>query len=115
LRVTKYLISFPGDAMDHIPEEEQPAVSDAAHAVVQEAKDAGVFVFAGGVDEDAPPVLVAGDGTVTPVSNPGPKDFGGYTLLDVPSREETLEWVAKIASACRCPQEVREFMYDPLV
>lgn len=50
--MTRYLISFPGDAMAHIPEEEGPAVADAAHAVVQEAKDAGVFVLAGGLDEE---------------------------------------------------------------
>src|SRR5262245_48799746 len=31
--MTRYLISFPSGAMDHIPEEEMPAVGDAAHAV----------------------------------------------------------------------------------
>ena len=33
--MTRYLISFPDGAMDHIPEEEKPAVANAAHAVVQ--------------------------------------------------------------------------------
>ena len=42
--MTKYLISFPSSAMVFPPEELQ-AVSDASHAVVQEAKDAGVWVF----------------------------------------------------------------------
>ena len=50
--MTKYLISFPSGAMD-VTEEELPAVSDASHAVVQEAKDAGVWVFGGGIDESA--------------------------------------------------------------
>ncbi len=40
--MTRYLISFPSVAMDHIPHEEFPAVGKAAHAVVQEAMDAGV-------------------------------------------------------------------------
>jgi len=40
--MTRYLISFPSGAMDHIPAEEMPAVGEAAHAVVQEAMDAGV-------------------------------------------------------------------------
>jgi hypothetical protein len=31
----------------------------------------------------------------------------------VPSREEALEWAAKIAVACRCAQEVREIGFDP--
>jgi hypothetical protein len=109
--MTRYLISFSSDAMDHIPEEEGPDVADAAHAVVQEAKDAGVFVFAGGVDEDVDPVLVAGDGKVAVGTYP----LGGITIIDVPSRDAALEWAAKIATACRCPQEVSAFGRDPAV
>ena len=63
--MTRYLISFPSGAMDHIPAEEFPAVGEAAHAVVQEAMDAGVWVFGGGLAEDVDPVMVAGDGTIT--------------------------------------------------
>ena len=54
--MTRYLISFPSDAMDHIPEEQMPHVAEAAHAVIQEAKDAGVYIFTGGLDEDVDPV-----------------------------------------------------------
>ena len=39
--------------------------------------------------------------------------IGGFAIVDVPSREEALEWAAKIAVACRCAQEVRELMPDP--
>ncbi|MFF5001630.1 hypothetical protein ACFY3G_02275 [Streptomyces phaeochromogenes] len=38
---------------------------------------------------------------------------GGYTILELPSREAALEWAAKIAVTCRCSQEVRAFGYDP--
>ena len=62
--MTKYLISFPGAAMV-FPDEDLQAVSDALQAVVQEARDAGVWVFGGGIDESIPPVMVDGDGTVT--------------------------------------------------
>ena len=41
--------------------------------------------------------------------------IGGFATLDVPSRENALEWAAKFAVACRCAQEVRETMFDPLV
>ena len=110
--MTRYLISFPSDAMDHIPDGEGPAVADAAHAVVQEAMDAGVFVFAGGLHEEVS--LVATDGTVTDA--PGGKAYiGGLTIIDVPSREEALQWATKIAVACRCPQEFREVGPDPAV
>ena len=53
--MTRYLISFPSGAMDHIPEEEGPEVARAAHAVIQDAKDAGVYLFAGGLDEEVDP------------------------------------------------------------
>jgi hypothetical protein len=108
----RYLISFDAHAMDHIPDDEGPAVSDAAHAVVQEAIDAGVWVFGGGL-ENQKALIAAGDGTVTDGSYP--EAIGGMSIVDVASREEALEWGAKIAVACRCAQEVREFMTDPRV
>jgi hypothetical protein len=49
--MTKYLISFPSSAMDHIPQDEFSDVSAAAHAVLREAKAAGVWVFGGGINE----------------------------------------------------------------
>ena len=111
--MTKYLISFPGEAMV-VPEEEFESVVEASHAVIEEAKAAGVYVFAGGIDEDVDPVLVAGDGTVTEGTYPGRAvPNGGYTVLELPSREAAVEWAAKIAVACRCSQELREFQYDP--
>ncbi len=73
--MTRYLISFPSGAMDHIPVEEMPSVGEAAHAVVREAMDAGVFVFGGGLAEDVDPVLVAGDGTITAGTYPQTKDL----------------------------------------
>jgi hypothetical protein len=109
--MTRYLISFPSDAMDHIPEEESLDVGEAAHAVIREAMDAGVYVFTGGLDEDVDPVLVAGDGTVTAGTYP----LGGVTIIDVPSRDAALEWATKIAAACRCPQDVSPFGVDPAV
>jgi hypothetical protein len=114
--MTRYLISFPSSAMDHIPQQEFPAVGEAAHAVAQEAMDAGVWVFGGGLAEDVDPVMVAGDGTVTGGTYPQTREFnGGFTVLDLTSREAAREWAAKFATACRCAQEVREFMADPAV
>ncbi len=105
----QYLISFGAHAMDHIPDEDMAAVAKAAHAVIQEAISTGVFVCAGGL-EDRNAKIVATDGTVTDAPT---TDGGGMTVVEVPSREEALEWAAKIAVACRCAQEVREFGPDP--
>jgi hypothetical protein len=113
--MTRYLISFDDGAMDHIADEDAPAVGEAAHAVVREAKDAGVFVFTGGLEPQRASV-VATDETVTDGPYPETKEvIGGLTVIDVPTREEALKWAAKIAVACRCAQEVREFMPDPIV
>jgi hypothetical protein len=51
--MTKYLISFPSEAMV-VPEEDFEAVVEASHAVIEEAKAAGVYVFGGGIDEAFP-------------------------------------------------------------
>jgi hypothetical protein len=110
--MTRYLISFADGAMDHIPDEEMPAVSKAAHAVVQEAVDAGVWVFGGGLERQRATV-VATDGMVADGPYPETKEvIGGFAVVDVPSRAEALPWAAKIAAACRCAQEVRELLPD---
>jgi hypothetical protein len=110
--VTRYLISFDQGAMDHIPDEDAPAVGEAALAVSKQAMDAGVFVFAGGFTEEVS--VVATDGTVTDAPKSKPH-IGGGMIVDVPSREGALEWAARIAVACRCAQELHEIMPDPAV
>jgi len=111
--MTKYLISFPSAAMD-IPDGGLQEVANAAHAVVGEAKDAGVWVFGGGIDASVPPVMVSGNGTVSEGTYPQTAHIeGGYTVLELPSYDAALHWAAKIAAACRCAQEVRAFQYDP--
>jgi hypothetical protein len=97
----------------HIPDEDFSDVAKAALAVDREARDAGVFVFSGGLESERASI-VATDGTVTDGPYPETKEvIGGLTVVDVPSREEALKWAAKIAVACRCAQEVRVFQPGP--
>ena len=57
--------------------------------------------------------VVATDATVTAGPYPESKAvIGGFSIIEVPSREGALSWAIRIA-ACRCTQEVREIMYDP--
>lgn len=112
--MTRYLISFDDGTMS-IPDEALPAVSEAAHKVVREAQDAGVWVFGGGL-ESQQASIVATDGSVAAGPYPETKAvLGGFAIIEVPSREDALEWAAKIAAACCCAQEVREIMDDPAV
>ena len=61
--MARYLISFDDGAMT-VPEEDMPAVGEAAHAVVREAQDAGVWIFGGGVKSQRASI-VASDGKVS--------------------------------------------------
>ena len=109
----RYLISFDDGSMDHIPDEDFPAVGEAAHAVVRQAKAAGAWIFGGGILRQQA-TIVAADGTVSVGPVPETKAVvGGFSIIEVPSREEALAWAARIAEACRCAQEVREIMFDP--
>jgi hypothetical protein len=112
--MTRYLISFDDGEMA-IPAKELPVVDEAAHAVVRAAQEAGVWIFGGGMANQRASI-VAPDGTVTDGPYPETKAvIGGFVIIDVPSREMALEWAGKFARACRCAQEVREIMFDPLV
>lgn len=112
--MSRYLISFDDGAMT-FAEEEGPAVGEAAHRVVQAAQEAGVWIFGGGVESQRASI-VATDRTVAYGPYPEAKAVvGGFAIVEVSSRAEALEWAAEFAVACRCPQEVREIMFDPLV
>lgn len=111
--MTKYLISFPASAMD-VSAEELPAVGEAARAVIRDAKAAGVYVFGGGINEQAGSLMVAGDGSIGDGTYPQTREFnGGFCVMELATRDAAIEWAARIAKACRCAQELREFMYDP--
>jgi len=108
----RYLISFDDGSMNHIPEEDFPAVDEAVHKVAQEAKDAGVWIFGGGLLTQRASI-VATDGTISDGPFPETKAvIGGFSIFEGASREDALAWAAKIAAACRCAQEVREIGYD---
>ena len=114
--MTRYVISFDDGAMDGISAEEMPAVGHAAHAVVDQAKVAGVWITGGGVlGHEA--TVVAPDGSITRrVVRAGVGDhLGGFVVLDVSSHEDALRWAARFAVACRCAQEVWPLMDDPNV
>ena len=88
--MAKYLISFPSAAMV-VPDGEWEAVGRDAHAVIDEAKAAGVYVFGGGIDEAVPPVLVSADGTFSAGGYSwAPPLNGGFTVLELHRARTTL-------------------------
>ncbi|SDH99455.1 YciI family protein [Agrococcus jejuensis] len=110
--MTFYLISFPSGEMQ-LDEGGLEQASIDSHQVIRDAKAAGVYVFGGGINEGVPPVRVAADGTVEEGTYAQTARLeGGYTILNLPDRAAAEEWAAKIAKACRCRQELREFWFD---
>jgi hypothetical protein len=106
--MSQYAITFPARTMILSPEDFQQAGID-ANAVVEEMKAAGVYVAAGGIDPEAPVDLVTADGATSPGPYGDTEGFnGGLTIIEVATRGEAVMWAAKIAAACRCPQELRE-------
>ena len=110
--MSKFLISFPSAAMELTTDELELASID-SHALIEEAKAAGIYVFGGGIDEAVAPVLVSGDGSVSTGAYPGSQLTGGFLVLELPDRDAALTWAQKVAKTCRCAQELREFMFDP--
>ncbi len=83
-----------------------------ARAVVDEMKVAGVYVFAGGLEEEIDRAFHADatSGTLTFVDGPyGKADefVGGLTVIDVEDDAAARIWAGKVAQACGWPQEVR--------
>ena len=84
-----------------------------ARAVVDEMKASGVYLFAGGLDNEAAVFHVEpGDGT--PIFTDGPyaetkEVLGGFAAVDVPDEDTARYWAGRIAVACDWPQEVRIF------
>lgn len=109
----RFLISFDDGAMSHIPATDWGQVSEDAHAVVREAKAAGVWIFGGGLQSQRA-TIVGTDGTATAGPYPETKAVvGGFSIIEVPNQEVARAWAARLARSCRCPQEVREIMFDP--
>lgn len=60
--------------------------------------------------------IVGTDGAITLGDFPETKAvLGGFSIVEVPTLAEALEWARRFAAACRCAQEVRVLMDDPEV
>jgi hypothetical protein len=110
--MTQYAIYFHQQWVgDHSPEwfgSRGPLAS----AVVEDMKSAGVYVFAGGLEDDIDQAFSADATSGTLLITDGPyiesKEWlGGITVVDVTTEDEARMWAGKMAVACGWPQEVR--------
>jgi hypothetical protein len=115
--VPKYLLYFNQQWVgDHSPEWFRSR-APLAMGVVDEMKEAGVYVFAGGLEEDGPIRSVdptRGDVVVTDGPYVETKEWlGGFAVVDVEDDEAAAFWGAKIAEGCGWPHEIRRFGPEP--
>ena len=109
----EYLIYFNQQWVGNHTEEWFRGRGPLAKAVVDEMKAAGVYVFAGGLEEEGP--IYSADATSgTLVMTDGPyvetKEFlGGFAVVEVADDEVAKMWAGRLAEACGWPQEVRRF------
>ncbi len=108
--MSQYLIYFNQQWVGDHPEEWFIPRGPLARAVVSEMKEAGVLVFAGGLEEEIESAIGFDDaGNASgPITASG-EFLGGMTIINVSSDEEARKWGAKVAIACGWPQEVRKF------
>ena len=112
--MTEYLIYFNQQWVGDHSEEWFRGRGPLAMAIVGEMKAAGVYVFAGGLEEETDRAFSADATSGTLTFTDGPyvetKEFlGGLTVVDVDDEEAAKVWAGKIAEACGWPQEVRRF------
>ena len=116
--MAEYLIYFNQQWVGDHTEEWFRSRGPLAAAVVEETKAAGVYVFAGGLDEDVDTAFSADATSGTLLFTDGPfvetKEYlGGLTIVDVADEDAARMWAGKIAEACGWPQEVRQFGSRP--
>ncbi|MCM0620022.1 YciI family protein [Nocardioides bruguierae] len=112
--MTQYLIFFNQQWVGDHPAEWFAERGPLARAAVEEMREAGVLVFAGGLEEDPAEGFSADatSGELTFSTGPyrqTPEFVGGMTIVDVPGEDEARYWGGRVAEACGWPQEVRPF------
>ncbi len=113
----EYLIYFNQQWVGDHTEEWFSGRAPLASAVVEEMKQAGVYLFAGGLEEDGPVYSAdATSGTVLFTDGPyveSKEYLGGFAVVDVADDDAAKQWAGKVAEACGWPQEVRRFGSHP--
>ncbi len=112
--MTQYMLSVPGSVDDAAPSEEviQQMFAD-VDKFNQKVRDAGKWVFAGGLEPITTATVVDATGD-SPTVTDGPyseaKEFlGGFWVIEAADLDEALQWAKEGSAACGGAVEVRPF------
>lgn len=113
--MSTYLIALYQPTGPTPPPEVLEPVMREVDAIRQEIRDAGQWVFAGGLhDPSTATVLRAQDGEVVVTDGPFAEvkeHLGGFTVVDAPDLDAALGWGRRYATATGLPIEVRPFRW----
>ncbi|MBS2963412.1 hypothetical protein KGA66_10170 [Actinocrinis puniceicyclus] len=114
--MNKYLLSIYTPHGPVPPPEVLGPIMKGVADLVQEAKDAGAWVFNGGLHAPSTAtVLRYKEGEVLMTDGPyveGKEYLGGFTIIQAPDLDAALEWGRKLARVITLPIEVRPFVAE---
>jgi hypothetical protein len=110
--MAEYLIYFNQQWVGDHPAEWYMTRVEPSMAVVRAMEEAGVLIYAGGLEEDLALAASADATSGELVITDGPyietKEYlGGLTIIDVETEEEARRWAGRVAEGCGWPQELR--------
>jgi hypothetical protein len=114
--MTQYMLSVVHDGtenFDAMPQDEVDAIFASVDAFNDEVRQAGKWVFAGGLKPVEASSVVDGRAG-SPVVTDGPysesKEYlGGFWVITASDLDEALDWAARGSKACGAKVEVRPF------
>jgi hypothetical protein len=111
----KYMLSIVQPTGGEISREDLDKVMADVRALRTEIKEAGAWVFAGGLAEPSTATVVRANGDeVLTTDGPfaeGKEHVGGFNVVDAPDLDAALEWGRKLSRATTLPIEVRPFQH----
>ena len=110
--MTQYLLTVIEPTGAGTPENLEEIMRD-VQALDREMRDAGIWVFAGGLHEPSTAtVLRPQDGEILVTDGPfaeGKEHVGGFSIIEAPDLDGALEWGRRLSRATTLPIEVRPF------
>ncbi len=114
--MTQYLLSVYIDETQEPPAEVIEKAYKDVDTLNQQIKEAGAWVFAGGLHPSTTATVVRASGDEV-ITTDGPfaetkEKLGGFWIIEAPDLDAALAWAEKATKACLAPVEVRPFQDD---
>lgn len=118
--MTKYLLSVhsvEGEVRDPMTDEEMQQSWKQIHALEDEMKSTGAWVFGGALhDPNTATVVRVSEGEVLTTDGPfveSREHLGGFYIIEAEDLDAALAWASKVTGAINAPIEVRPFADYP--